>query len=204
MKMSGYLSKFSPICPGVARFWLVPLGASLRRRRPLWGAEGGGGISGSQPREQGLPLKKHDQVPIKMLMHTHLGTGKMAARPRRQELYAAAVVADRVIQGHRALLVQAETLREHQLSRNVLPSQLGFCRRDRKTGVKTGEILLQDGIGLLQVTGPHEAQFAHQPILKGAPEPLNASFGLRRASCNGRDGQLPEQPAQLGRASFSL
>src|SRR6266487_5922899 len=140
MKMSGDLSKFFPICPGVARFWLVPLGASLRRRRPLWGAEGGqsellsqdrlgrlaqlGGISGSQPREQGLPLKKHDQVPIKMLMHTHLGTGKMAARPRRQELYAAAVVADRVIQGHRALLVQAETLREHQLSRDRKSTRL--------------------------------------------------------------------------------
>ena len=52
--------------------------------------------------------------------------------------------------------------------------------------------VLQHGVGLVQSGSPGEAKFADQTVLTGAPDPLDAAFGLGRVGGDLRDAEFCE------------
>ena len=102
------------------------------------------------------------------------------------------VIGDGALMGDAADVVEIEGRREGSVGG---PRLGGGARKARIVAWEEG---LQDGIGLLQSTRPRETELTDKPILEGAPEPLDATLGLRGVSGDPRDAQLAQGAADLG------
>ena len=71
--------------------------------------------------------------------------------------------------------------------------------RAREAGGEVGEELGEKGVGGLQSGDAAEPQFAHEPVLQRAPQPLNAALGLRRLRLNKADAEVDEDAAEVRR-----
>jgi len=96
-------------------------------------------------------------------------------------------------------MLETEELVVVTARRSGLPGGGRVIRGHGKATVVTGQETSQDEIRVGKRSGAGEPQLTGQPVLEGAPEPLDAAFGLGRSSQEELDAELLEQPSKLSR-----
>jgi hypothetical protein len=143
-------------------------------------------------------LVDHRQGAVQALVDLHSGPGVAQAVKTGEQLEGLSLKAHRVVPGDPTLILEAQhslhTAVRVRLS--IARSLLG--RHHAKTGVEAGKEGAEELVRLLQRAGTGQTELCHQAILEGAPQPLDAPFGLRREGKDGGNAQLLQGPAKLG------
>src|SRR5579859_1264300 len=100
--------------------------------------------------------------------------------------------------------MKAEAFVQAYPGRHRLPALQRRGCWHREASIEAHQILWQDGIGLFERAGSCQAEFTDQPILKGAPEPLNTPLRLWGTCGDGGDVELLKEPSQLRRSVGAL
>lgn len=107
-----------------------------------------------------------------------------------------------IVVGHNALVGEAANIVE-DLGRGQgairgawIGGRLGEAR------IVAGEEARQDRVGLLEGTRPRATQFADESAVEGAPQALDAAFGLRRGGGDPADAELLEGASELRRRTL--
>src|SRR5829696_4774858 len=112
-------------------------------------------------------------------MHHHLASDQAGLLFLTEDLECEATKRDGVISFDLPLRGGGEEAVQIQFRVQRAPGTLGIARRFSKAFVVSGNESLEKQIGLLQRINAGEAHLFAEPILKGLPEPLDATFGLR-------------------------
>ncbi len=107
--------------------------------------------------------------------------GEVAARP-----------ADRAVPTDPAPIVEAEDGVGAEVVGPRAPGRLGVGGGHGEPRVVPVEEAGQEGVGVLERGDPGQAQFRDEPILEGAPQPLDPTLGLGRVGPDPGDGRLVE------------
>ena len=75
-------------------------------------------------------------------------------------------------------------------------------RRNLETPVEPWQELLQHPVGFPDATGPGQAEFSCQPVLKGSCRSVHPPLGLGPMGENHLDTQFLRCPAELGRPAI--
>jgi hypothetical protein len=133
-----------------------------------------------------------------------VGARVAAAVKIRKQLEGVAGKTYGVVPGHRALILEAQHSLQTEIGvrRSIGRALLG--RRHAETGVEAGKEGSEELVSLLQRAGACQTELCHQAVLEGAPQPLDAPFGLpggqtglRREGKDRSDAQLVKGPAEL-------
>jgi hypothetical protein len=106
--------------------------------------------------------------------------------------------ADRIVVIDRGGIVKAADGIEVQVCGDGAPSGAGLGRRFGEAAVEARQKSGEDPVRLFQGGGVREAELDHEPVLTGAPQPLDAAFRLRRLGANPLDPELMNGAADLG------
>src|SRR5260370_18774779 len=87
---------------------------------------------------------------------------------------------------------------EGEIARGGPPGGRRVGRDSREAPVQVEEEFGQKSVGDLQRADAAQPQFAREPILQGAPEALDAAFGLGRAGLEIADAEIGEHAAEVG------
>src|SRR6202049_248602 len=110
---------------------------------------------------------------------------------------------DDVIGADHALVAETEAASEIEARWEGAEVALGLSSRDSKAMIIVGAEAGEDLVGRVEVAGLGAAEFADQAVLAGAPDALDASFGLGRVGGDLLDAELIQSPTQMGGALFT-
>ena len=114
-----------------------------------------------------------------------------------QQLQGTPLVFDRVVPGHLAGVLEAEDPVQWPLRAPRTAGRFGQFTKDGKLGLVARQEVPQHGVGLVDGLGPGQAEFGHQPLLKGSRGPFDASLGLRGTAKGLLDAQFLHGPAEV-------
>jgi hypothetical protein len=112
-------------------------------------------------------------------------------------LQQTAIELDRVIVGDGPLVLEAADALEIGWGRRMAPCRLGMRRRMGEAGVIAREKPVEHALRLGERTGPSEAEFGDEPILKRAKEAFDAAFPFGGGGRNPADAEFLKGPADL-------
>ena len=125
----------------------------------------------------------------------HLGPGEAEALRLGRDLEMASVPLHDVVVADAALVMKAADA--IQIFGSGTPSLLRIARRTTEAAVVVGQEVAQDLVGGVQIVGTSQTQFTGKAILKGAPETLDATLGLRTLGSDVSDAELLQGAAEL-------
>jgi len=131
-----------------------------------------------------------------------VGLGVAAAMRAGEDLEHVLAELHGIVIGHGALVGEAADVLEVLVGgqRPVGAVRIGGCVSEAR--IVAWEELREDRIRFLQSAGASPAEFAGQAILKGPPEPFDATLGLRRGGRDPADAEVLQSAADLrGRPS---
>src|SRR6516165_12833751 len=152
----------------------------------------GGGLHG----QADAARRVDEQAAVEAFAHRDPAAGVGAAMAAPGDLDEPGSEPDRVVPRDYPLVAAAQLVGE--VGRRAAPDGDGVGRGLGEAGVEVGEELWQEGVrGFARGQAP-EVEFGDQPVLQGAPEPLDTAFGLGRAGGDEADGQVLEEAAEVG------
>ena len=135
-------------------------------------------------------VREDEQAAVEALPKFH-ATARVGAAAG--QLYPAGAEADSVVVGDAARVPTAQPGGE--IARGRAPGAPGVSGRPREARVEVSEEGGEKGIGRLERGDAAQTQLAHEAVLRGLPEALDAAFGLGGmrgdAPSTGRPGALP-------------
>ena len=108
------------------------------------------------------------------------------------------MVFHRVVPGNLPGIFEADRLGQRHLVRHWPVCCLRLLRHDREPVVESGQELLANFVGLVDVAGAGQAQLGDQPVLEGFQHPLHPSLGLGGEGEYLLDAQFPYHLGELG------
>ena len=132
---------------------------------------------------------------IERFIELHLGSSEAEALRLGWDLESSSVPLHDVVVADQAFVMKAADVAKVFGSRP--PRGFGLARRAAEAPVVVGQEAAQDLVGGDQIVGPGQTQFAGEAILKGSPETLDASLGLRTSGRDVGDAELLERAAEL-------
>src|SRR5215212_10252680 len=112
-------------------------------------------------------------------MHHHLAGNQAGLFFLTQDLECEPTKRDGVISFDLALGGGGDVTKQIQFRVQRAPGTLRIARWFGKALVVSGDKSFEEAVGLLQRVNASEAHLFAESILKGLPEPLDATFGLR-------------------------
>ncbi len=158
---------------------------------------------GEQPKGHRLFMVPDREGAVEPVMQFDARLRITAPSGPRQQLETVRAEGDGVVQLDGAQVLEAE---------DGLGIEVGGPRAVRRSwlrggfgesGVVARQEAGQEGVGGVLVPNPGQAQLGHEPVLKGAEEPLDAALGLRAGGGNPLDAQFLQEPADLGRGTLA-
>ncbi len=135
-------------------------------------------------------VREDEQAAVEALPKFH-ATARVGAAAG--QLYPAGAEADGVVVGDAARVPTAQPGGE--IARGRAPGAPGVSGRPREARVEVSEEGGEKGIGRLERGDAAQTQLAHEAVLRGLPEALDAALGLGGmrgdAPSTGRPGALP-------------
>ena len=142
-----------------------------------WGAVGREAeVGGRRLRGEHGALVQDDEAAIEQFPELDATAGVGALVGAGRELNPARPEVDRVVAGDPARIATAE--HEGEIARGAAPGGGRLGRGPGKASIEVRQELGQKGIGGLGGGDVAQAEFAGEAILQGAPEALDAAFGL--------------------------
>jgi hypothetical protein len=129
------------------------------------------------------------------------GLGEAAAGRAGEDLEEMFAEPHRVVIGDDALVGEAADVVEDLLGRQWAIRGVRIRRSAGKARIVARKESRQDGVGVLERSGPRTAEFADEAILEGAPQALDAAFGLGRGGRDPADAEVRQGTAKLGRGT---
>src|SRR3989442_4276296 len=120
----------------------------------------------------------------------------------RRQLQEYAAQAQGVVAGDDAAVLEAADRADRAPDGQRAPRRR-LARAHREARVVPDEVPRQERVRRGDLRDPGKTQLADQAVLEGAPEALDATFGLRRRSEHHLHLELGEGPAELGRLALS-
>jgi len=166
---------------GTAAPGAIAVGGAARAEDERWR----GGLGGETD-----AVREHEQPAVEALPQVHAAPRVGAAAG---QLHPAGAEADGVVVGHAARIPTAE--RGGEIARGRAPGAPGVSGRPREARVEVSEEGGEKGNGRLEHVDAAQTQLAHEAVLQGLPEALDAALGLGGmrgdAPSAGRPGALP-------------
>ena len=138
------------------------------------------------PKRDPASILADREPPIEEATHDDARLGIAGALGIGEELQVLRAERDGVVIGHGALMGEAADVVEIEGRREGAVGGPRLGGGARKARIVAWEEGLQDGIGLLQSARLRETELTDETILEGAPEPLDATLGLRGVGGGGR------------------
>src|ERR1700730_651069 len=113
------------------------------------------------------------------------------------------VEGDDVIGADHALVAEAEAAGEIEAERKRAEGGLSLAVTDGEALIIIGAEAGEDLVGGVEIAGLGEAEFADQTVLAGAPDALDAAFGLGRVGGDLLNAEFLQSPSQMGGALFT-
>ncbi len=136
--------------------------------------------------------------PVHAHLDLHPGLGVAGALAVGQQLEAVGPLLDRIVGRDGSLVLEAEELLQPERGGQRPVGGAGDGRGDGEAAVVAGQEGGEHGVSFCQGAGVGQTQLAYEPVLEGAPEPLDAPFGLGAPGGDRPDAELLEQSAELG------
>ena len=136
---------------------------------------------------------------IQMFMDHHPGLRVTATLGAGEELDQVFLEADGVVVGDRAFVLEAADVVERHTGRHRAIRGVRIGRGVGKASIVPWEERGEDGVGLGARARVRTAEFTDQAILEGAPEALDAAFGLGGGGRDPADAEFAQGPTELGR-----
>jgi hypothetical protein len=127
-----------------------------------------------------FPLVEKLHTPIQQHMHIDSLIGMRAKGRELGDLEDRGIEGDGIVFGHGAALLETQGLLNLK-GTYFSPGRLSVSGGFREPPVVHGEITIQDRLGLGWGFGSGHPQLTNQSVLKGSPQPLDSTLGLRRA-----------------------
>src|SRR6202049_1067216 len=102
-----------------------------------------------------------------------------------------------------ALVAETEAASEIEARWEGAEVALGLSSRDSKAMIIIGAEASEDLVGGVEIAGVSEAELTDQAVLAGAPDALDAAFGLGRVGGDLLDAEFLQSPSQMGGALFT-
>lgn len=146
---------------------------------------------------QPLALIADRDGPIEMFPDHDVGLGVAAPMRAGEDLEQVLPEPHGVVVGHGALVREAADVLEVLIGGQwpVGAVRIGGCVSEAR--IIAGEEAREDRIRFLQGACASPAEFADQAILKGPPEPFDATLGLRRGGGDPTDAEVLQGAAKL-------
>jgi hypothetical protein len=150
--------------------------------------------------EFGVAVINRD-LPFEGFVNLHPSASEAEAFGLGRDLEATPVPLHDVVIADAALMHEAADA--VQIFRSGAPRGFCFARSAGEAPVVIPEESAEDLVGGVQIGRAGEAKFAGEAILKGAPQPFDASLGLRRVGSDVGDAELGQGAAELGGLTLS-
>lgn len=146
---------------------------------------------------QAPSLIENGDAPIEAFVDVYRGFRVAATAGSGEELQAVRAEGDGVVVADDALVLEAEDRVRIESGRPWAIGRSGIGGRLRKARIETREEVGEIRVRALAVPDAREAEFAAEPILERAKEPLDAALGLRAVGGDPADTQFLQGACDL-------